>query len=126
VGLRQRLQGKPYWQVITPATHRTIGGAQPLGRSSAGVPKAAGDSGTHDTIMAARFAVNQVGKALGSAYGAAVTAFAGACGGFAVIGVGLLAVAMVYTLHLLLKRTIWRTQQDPGDFDAVAPAAHDG
>jgi hypothetical protein len=91
-----------------------------------GLLEAAGDSGAHGTVMGARFAVNQVGKALGLASGAAVTAFAGARGGFAVVGAGLLAVAAIYTRHLLVKRATWRTRQDPGDLDAIAPAAREG
>ncbi len=65
---------------------------------------AADRSQAHGTVMAARFAINQAGKALGLATGAAVTAIAGARGGFTVIGAGLLAVAATYTLHLLQAR----------------------
>jgi hypothetical protein len=88
--------------------------------------EAASDSGAHGTVMAARFAINQSGKALGLASGAAVTAIAGARGGFAVIGAGLLAVAAVYTLHHLLTRATRRTPKNLGDPDAIAPAVREG
>jgi len=55
----------------------------------------------HGTVMAARFAAAQAGKALGLGTGAVVTARLGARGGFAVIGAGLLMVAAAYTLSLL-------------------------
>jgi hypothetical protein len=88
--------------------------------------EAASDSGAHGTVMAARFAINQSGKALGLASGAAVTAIAGARGGFAVIGAGLLAVAAVFTLHHLLTRATRRTPKDLGGPDAIAPAVREG
>jgi MFS family permease len=55
----------------------------------------------HGTVMAARFAAAQAGKALGLGTGAVVTARLGARSGFAVIGAGLLVVAAAYTLSLL-------------------------
>ncbi len=64
----------------------------------------ASDPQLHGTVMAARFAVAQAGKALGLGAGALVTARLGARGGFAVIGSGLLAVGATYALHLLRSR----------------------
>src|SRR6266496_4553356 len=61
----------------------------------------ASDQAVHGAVMAARFAVAQAGKALGLGAGAVVTARLGARSGFAVIGVGLLAVGTTYALHLL-------------------------
>ena len=65
----------------------------------------ASDQAVHGAVMAARFAVAQAGKAFGLGAGAVVTARLGARSGFAVIGVGLLAVGTTYALHLLRSRT---------------------
>jgi predicted MFS family arabinose efflux permease len=54
---------------------------------------AASDKDLHGTVMAARFALTQAGKALGLGAGAVVTAHLHPRGGFTVIGIGLLALA---------------------------------